>query len=155
MKLLNRRVILGSLVLATTAIMSILVYAPAGNSKSEDQPKAFRWRVPKAHFETVKNELRFDGDVRHETNAKGVPLVFIFVGIVLLPYLANAVLALRREIVYGGIVIDTRGSEIIINNDKRLDAGVLLVISPSGTKFYEKDEIGDPTELVAALLKGK
>lgn len=143
--------------------MSVLGFAtewvPAAASlaagSKEETPRNIRWRVPVAHFDTVKENLRFDGTVEKETNEKGVTLVFIFVGAVLLTYLADAVLALRREIVYGGIVIDTRGPEIEIKNDKRLDAGVIVVVSPSGTELYERDEIENPTELVAALLKGK
>ena len=54
-------------------------------------------------------------------------MVFVFAGAVLLPYLANAILALRREMVYGGLIIDARGSQIILKNDKRLDGGVIVV----------------------------
>ena len=104
----------------------------------EDTPREIRWRVPVAYVDTVRQNLRFQGSVEKEANEKGVGLVFIFVGAVLLPYLADAVLALRRDIVYGGIVIDTRGPEIEIKNDKRLDSGMIVVISPSGTKLYDE-----------------
>lgn len=142
----------------TTSVLGLATVSPAASlaaGLAEDTPRRIRWRVPIAHFDTVKENLRFEGTVEKETNEKGVTLVFLFVGAVLLTYLADAVLALRREVVYGGIVIDTRGSEIAITNDKRLDAGVIVVISPSGTELYERDEIENPTELVAALLKGK
>lgn len=127
----------------------------AAAASADDSPRNFRWRVPIAHLETVKENLRFEGTVTSEKDEKGIPLVFIFVGAVLLPYLANAVLALRREIVYGGVIIDTRGSEIVVGNDKRLDAGVIVVITANGTDIYERDEFEDPSELVAALLKAK
>jgi hypothetical protein len=124
-------------------------------ANADETPQSLRWRVPVAHVETVKNNLRFDGSVTNEKDAKGIPLMFVFVGTVLLPYLADAVLALRREIVHGGVVIDTRGPEIVIENDKRLDSGVIVVITPDGTVLYERSDIEAPTELVAALLKGK
>jgi hypothetical protein len=120
----------------------------------DETPRNVRWRVPIAHVDTVKNNLRFEGTVTDEKDEKGVPLVFVFIGTVLLPYLADAVLALRREIVHGGLIIDTRGAEIVIDNDKRLDAGVIVVVTQNGTYFYERDEIEDPSELIAALLKG-
>ena len=71
--------------------------------------------MPIAHVDTVTKNLRFDGTVTKEEDEKGLPLVFIFVGAVLLPYLAKAVLALRRDMVTGGLVIDTRGPEIKID----------------------------------------
>ena len=120
----------------------------------EDQSREFLWRVPKVHFETVNTELRFDGKISQEKDTKGVPLVFIFIGTVLLPYLAKAVIALRREIVHGGIIIDTRGEKIQIDTDKSLPGGVIIMVTPEGSQLYERDEIGDPTELVSVLMKG-
>ncbi len=67
--------------------------------------------------------------------------------------LADAVLALRREIVFGGVISDTRGPEIVIKTDKRLDAGVILVISSSSTNLYEREDFANPSDLVAALVK--
>ncbi len=118
--------------------------------------RAIRWRVPKVYYETVKREFRFEGEIKAgDKDEKGLPLVFIFVGVALLPYLAKAVLALRREIVYGGVVIDTRGETIDIVTDKSLSSGVIIVVSPEGTNLYERDEIENPTELVDVLLKAK
>jgi hypothetical protein len=151
---LARRIFLAMSILGF-ATEWVPVAASLAAGSQEKTPRKIRWRVPIAHLDTVKENLRFDGTVEKETNEKGLTLVFIFVGTVLLTYLADAVLALRREILYGGIVIDTRGSETKITNDKRLDAGVMVVISPSGTELYERDEIENPTELVAALLKAK
>lgn len=150
---LSRRRFAGALLLggAVKSISPLIALAAA----ADDSPRKIRWRVPVAHVETVEENLQFEGTVTAEKDEKGIPLLFIFVGTVLIPYLADAVLALRREIVYGGVVIDTRGSEIVIDNDKRLDAGVIVVITPDGTDIYERDEFGDPSELVAALLKGK
>lgn len=150
---LDRRTLFATLILCAAA--KWLWPSVALAASTEDELRKLRWRVPVAHFKTVETNLRFEGTVTSEKNEKGIPLVFIFIGAVILPYLADAVLALRREILYGGVVIDTRGSEIVIENDKRLDAGIIVVITPSGTDLYERDEFGDPRELVAALLKGK
>jgi len=148
---LMRRRLLGAIV---AGISIRVILPPLGSAATaEETPQGFRWRVPVAHLETVKDNLRFEGTVAEE-EVRGV-MVFIFVGAELLPYLADAVLALRREIVYGGVVIDTRGPEIVIENDKRLDSGVIVVVTPNGSDFYERDDIEAPTELIAALLKGK
>jgi hypothetical protein len=107
-------------------------------------------------LETVEKKLRsedakFDGEVKAEKDTKGL-VVFIFVGAVLVPYLVDAVLALRREINYGGVVIDTRGSEVVIDNDPRLDGGTLVVITAEGVETHQRDDIVDPTQLISALI---
>ncbi len=148
---MTRRAFVGALPLVATGSLLQLEVSPA--KSAQEAPIGFVWRVPIAHRETVQRNLLFEGSIKSAKGEKGVPLVFIFAGAVLLPYLADAVLALRREIVYGGLVIDTRGPEIEIKNDKRLDGGVIMVVKPSGTEFYERDQFPDPSELVAALTK--
>lgn len=134
--------------------LSYLPNLVIADDKADNQSKRFEWRVPKANFETVKKELKFDGEIKKgQKDEKGLPLVFIFVGLVLIPYLAKAILALRRDIVYGGVVIDTRHDSIHIDTDKSLSSGVIVVVTPEGTKMYERDEIENPTELVNVLLK--
>ena len=150
----TRRQFLKSLILSTVGLGLMAKLNRAETATNKDRPYDFHWRVPKVHFETVKKELTFEGEITEEKDAKGLPLVFIFVGAVLLPYLANAILALRREIVHGGVVIDTRGNKIVIDTDKSLPGGVILVVTSEGTEFYEREQISDPTELVSALMKG-
>ena len=134
----------------------LLAQETAG-TKETAQPCNFRWRVTATHFETVEAKLRskeakFEGKVEAEKDTKGLA-VFIFVGAVLVPYLVDAVLALRRDIVHGGVVIDTRGSEIVIDNDPRLDGGTLVLVTSEGVEIYERHDIVDPTELVSALIR--
>jgi len=149
----TRRQMLRKLSYSAVAILLWPRVATSESSSKEENPRQFRWRVPKIHFETVKKELTFEGEIEKEQNTKGV-WVFIFIGAVLIPYLAKAVLALRREIVHGGIVIDTRGEKIDIDTDKNLPGGVIVLITSEGTQIYERNDISDPAELVSALIKG-
>jgi hypothetical protein len=151
--MITRRHFLKSIVLsAGIGLCPRLIIAQTDSD--EERSRRFLWRVPKVHFETVKNELHFDGVITKEKDAKGVPLVYIFIGAVLIPYLAKALLALRREIVQGGVVIDIRGDEIDIDTDKSLPSGVIVIVTNEGAQLYERDEIGNPAELVRALMKG-
>ena len=150
----NRRQFLKSLALGAFAFLFKFKKGMAQPIGEDESMRKFEWRVPKVHFETVKKELSFEGEIKPEKDAKGVSLVMIFVGAVLLTYLAKAVLALRREIIHGGIVIDTRGEKIYIDTDKSLPGGIIVMVTPEGTQLYERDEIGDPAELVSALMKG-
>lgn len=151
--MMTRRCLLKRLLLGIVAVGLLPGWVPAKSASINEKKQAFRWRVPKVHFETVQKALQFEGKVAPDKDAKGV-MLFIFAGAVLLPALAKAVLALRREMVHGGIVIDTRGKAIDIQTDKSLPGSVIVVVTPNGTDFYETDEIGNLAELVKALRKG-
>jgi hypothetical protein len=69
--------------------------------------------------------------------------------------LADALLALRREIIDGGLIIDTLRSEIVIGNAARLDGGIIVVVSAECTTIYDSDEISDPSALIKALMVEK
>lgn len=152
---ITRRHFLKSLSLGTATIVLWSRLLLSATESGDYSPREFRWRVPIAHFETVKKELRFEGEIAEEKDAKGLPLIFIFVGAVLIPYLAKAILAIRREIVYGGVLIDTRGDKIEIDTDKSLSSGVIVIVTPDGAQLYERDEIENPTEMVEVLTKLK
>lgn len=152
--LTSRRSFIRNLTLgaAIVGVCPVLSFEPAYAS---DRPHEFQWRVPKAHFKTVQDELKFNGDITHDNDAKGLPLVYIFAGAVLLPYLAKAVLALRRQMVYGGVVIDARGEKIDIQTDKSLPGGAIVVVTTSGANFYEPNEIESPAMLTDILSKAQ
>lgn len=119
-----------------------------------ETPVAFEWRVPVVHLRTVEDSLVFEGEVRRQEDAKGVPLWFVFAGIALLPYLARSVLSLRRDIVHGGVVIDTRGDTVQIDTDKSLAGGTIVVVNSQGAEVYFTDDINDAAELLAVLKQG-
>jgi hypothetical protein len=146
---LDRRVFAcGALV---TAISGMLfaddepVYAQAGDEVS------FRWRVPTAHYETVKSSLIFKGTVEEEHDTKGLPLIFIFIGVTLLPSLIDAIITLRRKLVEPGLKIDTRDKEVKIDVDSDLPRGSILLIDKKGAKLIEPDQLTVPSELTKVL----
>jgi hypothetical protein len=120
-----------------------------------DEPVHFTWRVPVAHEQTVLESLRYEGTVTPERDTKGLPLAFIFAGVSMLPWLADAILTLRRKLVQPGIKIDTRGAEIKIEVDSTLPRGYILVVDAAGAKLYEPGEVASPAELVKVLGAGK
>lgn len=129
--------------------------APARAQDAAEEEVRFRWRVPIAHYQTVENNLRFQGTVEQERDAKGVPLVFVFIGFVAMPSLANAILTLRRKLVQPGIKIDGRGTEIKIEVDPTLPRGMILLVDKDGATLYDSGQLADPAELVKALAGAK
>ena len=111
----------------------------------------FRWEVSAADVDTVKNSLQFQGEIKPDTDTKGAG--FILVGVVLLVVLAKVVLDLVRSMKYGGIIMDARGGEILIKNDVRLPAGVIVIVDQEGTKLHKLSELDTASDLVTLLLK--
>jgi hypothetical protein len=95
--------------------------------------------VPIAHVDTVKRNLRFNGTVTEEKDLKGAALIFVFIGAVLLPYLADAVLALRREMVHGGLIIDTGDRSA---GATRASVAHLATVAPQDRKSYSPIDAG-------------
>jgi hypothetical protein len=121
-------------------------------SLADSGQRRFTLRVPEAYKATVERALDYEGDVSQETDAKGLPLVWVFAGLVLLPKLAQALMELRRDIVHGGVVIDLRGEVVSIETDKQLPSRVVLVIDPDGkTHLYERGQLGSEADMVKAL----
>lgn len=136
---------------ATLRLLTFVPVSAAGTQTAQNEPIRFRWRVPTAHYETVKDSLVFDGEIEAERDTKGLPLIFVFVGVALLPSLVDSILTLRRKLVQPGLRIDARGTDIKIDVDPTLPRGTILLVDNSGAKLYEPDQLTDPVELVKAL----
>ena len=126
-----------------------------GETTSKDEKSyVFRWHVPGAHKEEIEQTLKFKGQATQEKDTKGI-VVWIFVGLVLLPDLAKAIYNLVQGMKKGGVRIDTRGGKFEIDTDKSLPVGMVAVASDAGTDLYERDDLSTSSELAGVLLKAK
>ena len=135
------------------AVLKRTTVALARDEEPADQPVAFEWWVPAAQVDIVRKNLEYQGQETPQTDSRGVPVLVVFGGLAFIAYLARAILALQRQIAYGGVVVDTRSEVVKITHDKALDAGVILIVSKDGTKIVERDEITDPAKLIEVMTK--
>ena len=147
---IRRKMIVG--IAATPLLLRQLSFAQEAAATELKPPEAvsFSWRVLPAHRALVESTLKYKGSVTTE-NEKGLPIVAVFVGIALLPYLANAIIDLQHKLTRLGIVIDTRQKEIKISTDPNLPKGAILLIDKSGSKLIEPADVKDPSDLVKAI----
>jgi hypothetical protein len=117
-------------------------------SKADNERKIY-WEVPAELADVVAPNLPMEGV---NADRQGGPLV-IFAGLVLIPYLANAIYDFWQKMYSGGIVIDARGAELIIKSDSNLPGNTILLVGKNGEKLYQRSEIPDQ-EVLASLLKG-
>ena len=123
----------------------------AAGEQSGEQKVAFEWHAPAAQVSIVRQNLTYSGGETTQTDARGIPLLVIFVGVALIPYLAKAVIELQRQITHGGVVVDARGPMVKITSDKALDGGVIVVVGQDGTTNIERNETDGPAALITAI----
>jgi hypothetical protein len=114
---------------------------------------SFRWMVPEAHKKTVESELAYEGEIQ-KAEGKGA-VVWVFVGLALVPSLVQAVIKLQRQIQYGGIVIDARKAPLDIRVNKRLPSGLIVVLQPDGKVQFERDEVEGPDKIIELIMRGR
>jgi hypothetical protein len=151
---MTRRAFVGCAAGTAATVLGLAVLCgpvPIYAQSESGQEVSLRWRVPSIYYETVKNSLVFSGKIEEERDTKGLPLVVVFVGVALLPSLADAILTLRRKLVQPGLKIDARGTNIKIDVDPTLPRGTILLVDNSGAKLYEAAQLTNPAELVKAL----
>lgn len=115
----------------------------------------FRWRVPTVHKQTVEQNLQFQGTIEPEKEKKGV-WVFVFAGVVLIPYLAKSILEIMRQVEHGGMVVDACGRDIQIETNKNMPLGMVIVrsCSDADVKVYH-DQIEGPSQLAQIIEKAR
>src|SRR4051794_8034250 len=100
----------GNVIVWGIPVIMGLIPTIAASPQEVEKGIAYRWRVPVTYSDTVKESLKFKGKIETEQDSKGLPLIFIFAGVSLLPSLADAILTLRKKLVQPGIKIDARGN---------------------------------------------
>lgn len=116
----------------------------------DDEPRAFRWRVPAPKQALVEETLVFDGTIEPDTESRG--FIVIVAGAALLVYLARAVLRLHDEL-EGGTVIDVRGEEIMIERRADIPGDIIVIVDAEGAKMHQRSDLTSPADL-AKLIGG-
>lgn len=115
------------------------------------------WYIAADNVAMVRDTLHWGGEVKPypETTAadptKGLPIAYVIVGSVLLPYLADAVIALYRKAAYGAVIVDASGDRIEISNDNRMDGGKIILKTKDGVQILNQNQAPDASRLVELL----
>jgi len=138
MNFTTRRVFLGMLTLAIVAplFQKTLVLS------QDNELVEIQWRVPKEQVATIREELQFNKDqiqpdLSSADDTKGVPLIYIFLGTVIVGQLAKTLLDIYRDARYGGIIVSCQDGEIVIENDPRLSSGTLIMVCQDDVQVFQ------------------
>jgi hypothetical protein len=162
MTALNRRCVLRSLFLGAIANLSLLPFMAGRNvatGATDSDLLRVRWRIPQGQLKRVQDRLRdFDGEITGDPlvpeDARGLPVIYLLVGTTFVSYLADALMAVYRDIKYGGLIIQAKpNGEFDIQNDRRLAGSTIIVKTPDGVEFYRTRSAQTSTELIDVLTK--
>lgn len=78
------------------------------------------------------SQLAVKGDATTVDPTRGLPLIYVAAGLMLLPELARSLVALYRDYKYGGTLIEVRNGKFYITQDDRLDADTIIVKDAAG-----------------------
>lgn len=114
-----------------------------------------QWRVPREQVSTVKEGLNFDGKISGDESTiedtKGLPLIYIFVGVVAVFELARTLLEVYRDVKYGGIVVHQENGKVVIDNDPRFSSGTIIVIQEDEITVFQDQNQPQLTEVINAI----
>ncbi len=127
------------------ALMKCLLGVPmalaAGRLQAQSPGSAggvtFEMRLPAELLAPLRrsasySKLDVTGDPATVDPTRGLPLVYLAVGVLLLPDLARSLLALYRDFKYGGTLIEVVNGKLVITQSDKLDADTVVIKEPSG-----------------------
>jgi hypothetical protein len=135
--------------------LGILGFGRTVLAAEQDQSVQFSWELPNSDAKPLARRLGIsDKNISPapgtETD-RGVPIVVIIVGIVALVVLVKEIIAIYRDLKYGGLVIEDRGKRLVIRNDPRLPGRVIVVKDKRGVAIHELKGDISASELLKAL----
>ncbi|PWW71539.1 hypothetical protein C7212DRAFT_349016 [Tuber magnatum] len=147
--------------------LACMVLSPAlGNRASAQESKQYEVRI-RAYQDALnaaipaieQSGLTISADQSEEAKEivsrtpkeRAAPVVLIIIGAIAAINISKMLLELARSYYYGGVVIDARGEKILISNDVKVPAGLVIVIAKDGSKTtFKESDIS--TEFVNAIL---
>ena len=147
----GRRIVLT----AFTAILFSRLFSKMVVLGQETDSVYIQWRVPREQVSSVKENLNFDGEISGDEStiedSKGLPLIYIFVGVVAVAQLARTLLEVYRDVRYGGIVVHQENGKVVIDNDPRFSSGTIIVIQEDEVEVFQDQNQPQLTEVINAL----
>ena len=114
-----------------------------------------QWRVPREQVRTVEEELNFEGEITGDKStiedSKGLPLIYIFAGVVAVSQLTKTLLEVYRDLRYGGIVVHSKDGKVMIDNDPRFSSGTLIIIQEDEVKVIQDKDKPQPTDVLYSI----
>lgn len=138
-------------------IASPLALGPWRAAHAQASVTPFEMRLPVALLPPLRRDPAYAafnvvGDPDSIDPTKGLPLVYIAAGALMLPDLARSLLALYRDYKYGGTVIEVRQGQLQITQSEKLDADTIVVKDAAGKVSIHRNRNAASLEKWTELL---
>jgi hypothetical protein len=115
------------------------------------------WQVPGDKLEQAVEATGFPldkviGDESLGADTKGLPLVYVIAGLLSLPTLAQGLVNVYKDFVYGSTIVDASGKELKISHDPKGSADVVILKGKDGkVTMHEGRRAYDASKWLALL----
>jgi hypothetical protein len=121
-------------------------------SGSSTEPVRIEWEVPAERLLSAQTAVGFasaqiHADEKSAKSTKGLPLLYILSGVVLLPELAKGLVDVYKEWAFGSTIVDATDENLIITHDPKGSSDVVIVKGSDGqTTVYDNRKTFDATK---------
>jgi len=137
----------------TSIILVLIGLATPLKGHAKENQISINWSIPSVEVESLKERMNFSGKITPDKttaeDGRGLPLVYVFIGIVSLPYLADGLISAVRKATCGGVIVDNTQPTLTITCNKKLNGMILR--QKDGIEFKKFDSPPEPTELIGTL----
>ena len=115
------------------------------------------WTVPSNRVAIARASVNFKadqvrGDPASETDSKGLPLLYILIGVALLPEIAKGLVTVYKDWENGATIVDATGDRLTITHDPQGSSDVTVVKTDGGkVAVYDNRKSFDAAKWVEIL----
>jgi hypothetical protein len=126
---------------------------------------AVRLRIDDSVLQTIPSSERVRLSITQDSSSdavgqasaapasRGLPLIFIAIGVLSAPLVWQSIVEMTRQTYYGGVIIDARHAPVSIINSRSIQSDLVIFIHPDGrSENFRSHEFSRAT--LARLLSG-
>jgi hypothetical protein len=146
----TRRSILSGLFLGITAnsVITNLAFAQSPPSVG------IKWMLSGDDLDALGDKLKFEGqitpDASRGADSRGLPLLYILVGTIVLPHLAEVLLTLYQRL-GDGIVVQNSDSGLVISRDPAVPSDMMILKGKDGVEIKAIRQIPNSSAILDLL----
>lgn len=122
---------------------------------ASEERVSIRWTVHKDRLEPVKLDLKWRGkiepDLTSRRDTRGLPIFYILAGALGVAQLARSLIGVAKDYRHGGLMVDARGEDLVIQDLPSLDRGTILVVSKDGERIFRPESDFDMAVFLKSL----
>jgi hypothetical protein len=113
------------------------------------------WSISNAELQLIGDTIKYKGELQPVASAgadsRGLPLLYLLIGTIVLPHLAETLFVLYQRISGSGIVVQDSDKGLLISRDVLLPSDVMVIKGKNGIDVKTIRKIPDSSVILQAL----